>query len=163
MPPIELVAVPPSDVSAGAEAFVRRAPPTIYVIVSSALFQEAFARGHCSDSPEMKKLASVLAHEHAHLRDGADEKEAYEHQLMTLVRLGAGPGTSVYRQVHLSMVRILAVHKRNHAQRTEARSRAEQEEALLLNRGHGLHQLGERRHSAVTPDVGIHAQLQRLD
>jgi hypothetical protein len=163
MPPIELLEVAPPEVSAGAEAFVLRTPPTIYLMASSAAFQEAFARGRCSDSPEMKKLASVLAHENAHLRHGADEKAAYEHQLLTLVRLGVGPGSSIYRQVHLSMTRVLAVHKRNRTQLAQARSRAEHEGALLLHRGNGLHQLGERRHSTVPPNVGIHAQLQRLD
>jgi hypothetical protein len=113
MPPIELVDIAPTEVSIGAEAFVRRANNTIYLITSSRVFESALTmRRHCSDSPEMRKLASILAHEEWHVRHGPDEKAAYEHQLVTLIRLGLPPGTGVFRDVQTSMLRILENRKR---------------------------------------------------
>ena len=118
MPRIELIDVAPIDVSAGAEAFVRRDIGTIYLITSSPVFQEALtARRHCSDSLPMRKLASILAHEEWHVRHGPDEKAAYEHQLITLIRLGQQPGTGLYRAVQMSMLRILEARKRDRPDR----------------------------------------------
>jgi hypothetical protein len=115
MPRIELIDVPPPEVSAGAEAFVRSGTKTIYLITSSRTFQEALASdSHCGlQSLPFRKLASILAHEEFHVRNGSDEKRAYEYQLITLIRLGLPPGTSIYRDVQTSMLRVLAHRKRN--------------------------------------------------
>ena len=96
----------------GAEAFVRRATSTIYLITSSHVFKTALTSRHCSASPEMTKLASILAHEEWHVRHGPDEKAAYHYQLVTLIRLGLPPGTGIYRDVQTSMLRILEQRKR---------------------------------------------------
>jgi hypothetical protein len=113
MPPIELVEIVPPEVSMGAEAFVRRDTNTIYLVTSSNVFVTALtSRRECSNSPEIVKLASILAHEEWHVRHGPDEKGAYEYQLLTLIRLGQTPGSSVFRAVQISMLRILERRKR---------------------------------------------------
>lgn len=56
----------------------------------------------------MRKLASVLVHEEAHVVRGATEREAYAAQLTTLAALGAGPGSATYAQVQRSMRHALA-------------------------------------------------------
>jgi hypothetical protein len=118
MPPIELIDIAPSDVSVGAEAYVSHDTRTIYVITSSSLFQDALTeRKHCTDTVIMRKLASVLAHEEWHVRHGPDERAAYQHQLITLIRLGQQPGSGVYRAVQLSMLRVLEARKRNAPER----------------------------------------------
>jgi hypothetical protein len=106
--------VAPSYVSAGAEAFVMRASGTIYLITSSSVFQTALSsRSGCTASAAMRKLASILAHEAWHVRHGPDEKSAYEHQLLTLIQLGLQPGSGVYHEVQVSMLRVLEARKRN--------------------------------------------------
>jgi hypothetical protein len=113
MPRIELIDIAPSAVSVGAEAFVRHG--TIYLITSSSVFETALrtrSQG-CTQSAAMRKLASILAHEEWHVRHGPDEKAAYELQLMTLIRLGLQPGSGVYREVQLSMLRVIETRKRN--------------------------------------------------
>jgi hypothetical protein len=99
MPPIELVAERPADVSANADAFVRIAHPVIYVVTASDAYRDA----RCENRRSLIKLASILAHEESHLRDGTTERQAYEVQLMTLMRLGAGPESTLYRGVLRSM------------------------------------------------------------
>ncbi|HLG53722.1 MAG TPA: hypothetical protein VI485_00235 [Vicinamibacterales bacterium] len=117
MPPIELIDFIPPEVSAGAEGFVRRDTGTIYLITSSPVFRDAAdARELCGDSLAIKKLASVLAHEEWHLRHGADERGAYEFQLLTLLRLGVMPDNRLYWAVQRSMQHVLAVRRRNHAE-----------------------------------------------
>ena len=112
MPRIELIEVAPSYVSAGAEAFVQRG--TIYLITSSSVFRTALRSGSgCAPSAAMRKLASILAHEAWHVRHGPDEKSAYEHQLLTLIQLGLQPGSGVYHEVQVSMLRVLEARKRN--------------------------------------------------
>jgi hypothetical protein len=113
MPRIELIEVAPAYVSAGAEAFVQHGTNTIYVITSSAVFREAVAWGPpCTGgTAAQKKLASILAHEEWHVRHGSDEQKAYEYQLITLIRLGMPPGTGVYRDVQMSMLRVLKARK----------------------------------------------------
>jgi hypothetical protein len=112
MPPIQLIDVAPPGSSVGAEAFVRSG--TIYVITSSSVFQSALSsRVGCSASNAFRKLASILAHEQWHVRHGPDEKGAYQHQLITLIQLGLHPGSSVYHDVQTSMLRIVALRKRN--------------------------------------------------
>jgi len=111
MPRIELIDTAPAEVSAGAEAFVLHG--RIYLITSSSVFQAALAsRSGCTPSVAMRKLASILAHERWHVEHGRDEKGAYEHQLMTLIQLGLPPGTGAYREVQLSMMRVLKARKR---------------------------------------------------
>jgi len=117
MPRIELIDVAPPEVSVGAEAFVRRDTGTIYLITSSNVFQDALSRGDCNESVVMRKLASILAHEEWHVRHGADEKGAYEYQLITLIRLGEQPGSGVFRSVQASMLRILEARKRGKPER----------------------------------------------
>ena len=121
MPPIELIDMAPPDVSSNAEAFVRRDTGTIYLITSSAVFKNAATvRDQCGYSDAMRKLASILAHEEWHVRHGPDEKAAYEYQLITLIRLGVGPGTGVYRSVQVSMIKVLEARKRNRPERVLA-------------------------------------------
>jgi hypothetical protein len=57
------------------------------------------------------KLASIIIHEAWHVRHGQDERGAYLAQLLTLSRLGAGPGSDVYRGVHKSMLAVLKAQK----------------------------------------------------
>lgn len=121
MPPIELIDMAPPEVSSNAEAFVRRDTGTIYLITSSAVFRNAATvRDQCGYSVALRKLASILAHEEWHVRHGPDEKAAYEYQLITLMRLGVGPGTGVYRSVQVSMIKVLDARKRNRPERVLA-------------------------------------------
>jgi hypothetical protein len=118
MPRIELIDVAPREVSVGAEAFVGRETSTIYLITSSPVFRSAMRlRSHCSDTPEIRKIASILAHEEWHVRHGPDEREAYHYQLITLIRLGSPPGTGLYSAVQTSMLRILDQRKKNRPER----------------------------------------------
>jgi len=113
MPPIELIESGPPGVSAGAEAFVLRGTGTIYLITSSLVFRDAaHSRQTCAESTAMKKLASILAHEEWHVLHGPDERAAYERQLITLIRLGIDPGSSLYRNVLNSMRVVLNARKR---------------------------------------------------
>ena len=85
------------------------------------MFREAATVSHqCGYSDAMRKLASILAHEEWHVRHGPDEKSAYEHQLITLIRLGVGPGTGIYRSVQVSMLKVLDARKRNRPERVLA-------------------------------------------
>ena len=121
MPPIELIDIAPPGVSAGAEAFVLPGSGTIHVITSSAVFRDAAQVGRqCGYSGAMRKLASILAHEEWHVRHGPGEKAAYEYQLITLIRLGVGPGTGIYRSVQISMIKVLDIQKRNQPERVLA-------------------------------------------
>ena len=119
MPRIEFIDIAPAEVSAGAEAFVRRETGTIYLITSSSVFREARSRNGCTPSIAIRKLASILAHEEWHVRNGADEKGAYHHQLITLIQLGLPPGSGVYHAVQISMLRVLDAQKRQQKQNAE--------------------------------------------
>jgi len=112
LPPIEILDSPPPYVSVGTEAFVRNG--TIYVIGSSAVVRYAAGRdeGRCGDLFAVKKLASILVHEEWHLTHPGDERGAYYRQLIALQEMGVNPGQSVYRDVQLSMQRVLELHKR---------------------------------------------------
>lgn len=114
-PPIEILDVAPAYVSVGTEAFVRHSTNTIYLIASSAVMRDAAGRHEhdCGDRVAVKKLASILIHEEWHLKHGADEQQAYQRQLTALTELGAGPGTSVYRDVQLAMQRVVAARRRS--------------------------------------------------
>ena len=112
-PPIEFVARPPADVSASAEAYVRVNDTRIFLVTTSRHFQSLqLARDRCGDVWAARKLASVLIHEEAHLKQGADEKEAYAAQLTTLTALGSGMGTPPYMEVVRAMRQTLAQPKR---------------------------------------------------
>ena len=107
LPPIELVDVPPPEVSRKAEAFTRDGSRTIYLVTSSEVFRTAReVHGDCSFHAT-RKLASVIVHEKWHVDHGRDERGAYEAQLMALRQMGAGPGTPVYAGVHKSMMAAL--------------------------------------------------------
>ena len=43
-----------------------------------------------------------------------------EYQLMTLIRLGLQPGSGAFREVQLSMIRVLEARKRNKPERVLA-------------------------------------------
>jgi hypothetical protein len=108
MPRIVLVETPPIGVSAGAEAYVLRADPTIYLLTSSYVFREAQrTKDSCGDLNALKKLASILAHEAWHVENGPDESGAYHEQLTTLIFLGVSPGSSLYGSVVRSMQAVL--------------------------------------------------------
>ena len=120
MPPNELVEIAPPGVSVNAEAFVLQGRRTIYLITSSRAFREASGNSDCGYSDATRKLASILAHEEWHVKHGSDEKGAYEWQLLTLLRLGLTPGTGVYREVQVSMIKVLDARKRERPDRVLA-------------------------------------------
>ena len=103
MPPIELIATPPPTVSPRTEAFVLRSTRTIHVITSAAAFRDA----KCERRESLVKLASILVHEEWHVRNGADERGAYEAQLMSLMLMGYGPDHPVFQWVRRSMAWVL--------------------------------------------------------
>jgi hypothetical protein len=123
MPPIELIEIAPPDVSVGAEAFVRHETKTIYLITTSPVFRGAAEAGRdrCETSLEIKKLASILAHEEWHIRHGRDEESAYQWQLITLLRLGVPTSSALYLNVQKSMLTVLRHQKRNRPERLLAR------------------------------------------
>jgi hypothetical protein len=104
MPPIELVSQRPADVSANADAFVREGQEKIFVLTAS----DAYSSARCENRRSLIKLASIIAHEEWHVRNGMDERKAYEAQLLTLMRLGATPDSQVYRGVMRAMQTVLA-------------------------------------------------------
>src|SRR5689334_20884312 len=88
-PPIKIIDTAPSFVSVGTEAFVDRTSGTIFLIASTVVMRDAARpHGECGDMFAVKKLASILIHEEWHLRNGPDEKKAYERQLVSLIQLG---------------------------------------------------------------------------
>jgi hypothetical protein len=103
LPPIELVAFPPPDVSRNAEAFVRDGSGTISLVTSAPAFRDA----DCYDRRSMLKLASVLVHEECHVRHGPEERRCYEAQLGALTRLGVAPDSGLYVGVVRSMSFVL--------------------------------------------------------
>ena len=113
LPRIEILDQAPPYVSAGAEAFVQRNPNIIFIIASSEVVRDAVnPRGGCGDLFAVKKLASILIHEEGHLRYGDNEERAYYRQLITLIQLGLGPDSGVYRDVHRAMNAVLRAQKR---------------------------------------------------
>lgn len=114
-PPIEFVDAVPVGASRGTEAFARTNDRHIYVVTSTPLFRRLQQTpDRCGDLEAVRKLASVLVHEEAHIVRGAGERDAYSAQLTTLASLGAGPGTPAFTDVRRSM---------RHALSTEPRSR----------------------------------------
>jgi hypothetical protein len=110
--PVELLEKVPADVSANAEAFIRRGDSRVYLITSSAVFREAQRSPRpCGSREPLVKLASIITHELWHLTHGPDEEGAYEAQLMALIRLGRGPDTLVYQGVRRSMQSVMDARK----------------------------------------------------
>jgi hypothetical protein len=108
-PPIHFLNAAPADVSADAEAFTRVNDRHLYLVTSSSLFQRLQRDLNlCGDLASVRKLASVLVHEEAHVVRGATERDAYAAQLTALASLGAGPGTPLYTEVGRSMRHALA-------------------------------------------------------
>jgi hypothetical protein len=115
-PPIEFVDAAPLGAAGGTEAFARFNDRHIYVVTSTPLFRRLqHTPDRCGDLDAVRKLASVLVHEEAHVVHGAGERDAYTAQLTTLASLGAGPGTPAFTDVRRSM---------RHALLTEARAPA---------------------------------------
>lgn len=103
--PINLVQTLPPEASRNAEGFVTHGPPTIHLVISTAVFRDAAAaRSRCGAPAALAKLASIIVHEEWHLRNGPDERSAYLAQLTALAALGYGEGTLVYSAVKRSML-----------------------------------------------------------
>ena len=99
-PPIELVATAPAHASPGVEAYVGPRDKKIYLVTTSAAFRRQMASNtRCGDLMAARKLASVLIHEELHIRENADERTAYQAQLLRLVMMGSGVGTPPYQEV----------------------------------------------------------------
>ena len=107
-PPIVLIDTRPDDVSATAEAFVRHSPDAIYLITST----EAFRAAQAGDGEALKKIASIIVHERWHIRNGPDERGAYEAQLASLFGMGIDPSRALVFQVRKAMMTVLAAQKR---------------------------------------------------
>jgi hypothetical protein len=122
-PPIAFVDTAPPEVSRSAEAFVGRNPDAIVLITSSPAFQAA-RRGprRCWEPLPFKKLASILVHEEWHIRNGSDERGAYEAQLTALLMLGFRQDSAVYHGVVRSMLKVL-----------DAQDRVRRAEAVLVS------------------------------
>ena len=116
LPPIVVVDTRPPDATHHAAAFVRSGDRTIYLIASSVPFQVALegpARsGTCGLLDPVRMMASIIVHEEWHLNHGTDEEGAYLAQLMTLQRLGAGPGRGPYDAVQRSMRAVMKAYER---------------------------------------------------
>ena len=88
--PIKLLSTRPPEASPSAEAFVTRDPPTIYLITSTAAFDDA--RSETANRLDgCRKVASIIVHEEWHLQHGADEQGAYYAQITALSAMGASP------------------------------------------------------------------------
>jgi|KBSSwiStaDraftv2_1062776.scaffolds.fasta_scaffold50211_4 hypothetical protein len=114
-PPIEFVRSAPADASKGVEAYVGPRDGKIYLLTTGSSFQRLLiARQRCGDTDAARKLASVLIHEDAHIREGATERAAYEKQLVTLMMLGSNVGSPPYQETFRAMQHTL------HRQKTPA-------------------------------------------
>jgi hypothetical protein len=103
-PPIEFIRTAPADASPGVEAYVGPTDRKIYVVTTSDTFHRLLqTQNRCGDIMAARKLASVLIHEEAHIRQGASEQSAYQAQLLTLTALGAGVGSPPYMEVIRAM------------------------------------------------------------
>jgi hypothetical protein len=112
LPPIELVHVRPADASPTVEGFTRPGSNRIYLLTTSEVFQEAVREDYLgADGAPIIKLASIVIHEAWHVRHGPDERGAYNAQLFTLSRLGAGPGTGLHNSVYKAMQTVLKVQR----------------------------------------------------
>lgn len=110
LPPIDLVDIRPAYASEAAEAFTRAESNRISLLTCTAAFRAAVRMDRWNaDAWPFIKLASIITHEAWHVRHGPDERGAYEAQLFTLSRLGAGPGSRLHRGVRYSMLTVLKV------------------------------------------------------
>lgn len=111
-PPIQLIDQRPAHVSPLAEAFTLAGVETMFVLTSSDTFR-SIQRTHtqCGAIIPIRKLASILVHEEAHVRHGSNERDAYEAQLATLRRLGSHPGSLTYTSVARAMKAVLAAER----------------------------------------------------
>src|SRR5688572_7045480 len=107
--PIAFVDTVPRGGSPNAEGFVTRERDTIYLVTSTAAFRAATeSRGDCRPRAAIAKIASILVHEEWHLRNGEDERGAYQAQLTTLARLGFDEHSHVYYGVKKAMLSVAA-------------------------------------------------------
>jgi hypothetical protein len=103
-PPIELVATAPAIASAGVEAYVGPLDKKIYLLTTSTAFRRLMAsQTRCGDVMAARKIASILIHEELHVRQNADERTAYQAQLLRLIMMGSGVGTPPYQEVFRAM------------------------------------------------------------
>jgi len=103
--PINLVEIAPAGSSRNVEGFVTHDPGTIHVLTSSAVFRDAAAsRSHCGAREALAKIASIIVHEEWHLRNGADERGAYQAQLTALAAIGFNEDSRVHWAVRRSML-----------------------------------------------------------
>jgi hypothetical protein len=107
-PPIVLLDTRPADVSATAEAFVRRDPDTIYVLTSTLAFRAAQA----GRRDALLKIASILVHEQWHIQNGPDEQGAYQAQLMALYAMGVSHNRPVAAGIRRAMFTVIRARKR---------------------------------------------------
>jgi hypothetical protein len=116
LPDIELLDVPPPDVSANAEAFVDQKTRTIYILTTSAAFRAVRESPYvCGSTQGLRKLASIIVHEEWHIRNGRDEEGAYSAQLIALLLLGEQAGSPMYMSVQRSMWHVLDNQRRARA------------------------------------------------
>lgn len=112
-PPITMIDTVPPNVSAGAEGYVRHNDTHIYLVTTSENFRDAqTSMTRCGNTNAVRKIASVLVHEEAHLRQAANERTAYETQLTTLTALGAGPGSPAYQETFKAMQHAVRLERR---------------------------------------------------
>lgn len=108
LPPIELVASAPLTGSRYVEAYVQPPLKVIFLVTTSEVFQDALrAQRKCGNLDALRKIASVIAHEHWHVVNGSDEQGAYEAQLSTLIRVGSSPDSRLYHSVVRSMQAVM--------------------------------------------------------
>ncbi len=113
LPRIELIEVPPLYVSANAEAFVNHDTRTIYLITSAPSFRAVQqAESKCGEARDLRKVASIIAHEEWHVLNGRDEEGAYLQQITTLLRLGERIESPTIASVRKSMRVVLAAQRR---------------------------------------------------
>ena len=124
LPAIEFVDVVPPEGSGNVEGFVRPGSGTISLVTSSVAFETARAASHrCGQRHALRKLASIIVHEEWHVRNGPDERGAYQAQLTELVRLGTYPGDQVHVGVMQAMNEVLARNSRAQSARVLASRR----------------------------------------
>ncbi len=109
LPAISFVDVPPPGVSRLAEGFAHHDPEVIYLVTSSEVFRSALAAASrtgrpCAGYVPLAKVASIIVHEEWHLRYGADERTAYDAQIMLLrSRLGFAADSPIVQGVRAAM------------------------------------------------------------
>ena len=122
--PVQFHASPPPGASSNAEAFVTRSPDTIHLITSTAVFRDALLPEASGLRLEAcRKIASIIVHEEWHLKNGADERGAYEAQLMALELMHA-PSTTT-RSVRQAMKTVLARNRGSSAPPVSTMARAD--------------------------------------